>query len=165
MKKTTAGILISVFIGLTGCVSTLEMKAERMNQYHAELASSDQTSVMRQFLYWQKAREEFPEYSDYITLIIDELIILVKHGNGSQLRQEDQETMDDIGRHFWFKVQADHGYIDSPGIDPAASAGLLGLGLYMMEQSRPQPLPSSGPVHCLSAYRPWGNGMIDTTCY
>lgn len=191
-------LAMALFVFLAGCASTWNAKTGGISQYHDETDASLsppirsgkilrpdeiqfddepalQTPVMQQAMYWQKAREEFPEYYDRISHIIDELIVFIGRGDGSRLRPEDQETMDDIARHFWFTVRADYKRInppppppriDSPSrMDPMIWAGLMGLGFSLMEQSRPQPLPFSGMMHCTSQYRPWGNGMVDTTCY
>lgn len=174
--KLVVAILAVFLCGCMGPMYAYNTKIDRINQYRSELdIRTDISPIDREFLYWDKVEREFPEQSSFIDKIRIRLEIASAGQKMGAPKDEDWRTYRDYVGASWSNVHADaksaeQGHQNQNQHNSWVFRDAAGMMLQFQQQQNQyyndlnRSLQNS-TTHCTSQYRPWGNGMVDTTCY
>lgn len=165
---------------VSGCATSTyssewNTKVDRLNIYHDELLLSDTIpAAVKQILYWERVKKEFPEFHDFLTKHIELLSFFAERGNGGKLLPEDQATMNDLSGRFWkvaysrYELNEDHRRLQAQE-NSRAFMNASGMFLQMQQQQQRsyddlnRSIRESGPINCYT--KQWHpDGIIHTTC-
>lgn len=169
-------MLVFLAVFLSGCMGPMHTYRYKMSQIVDYETGIDKTPLLpyaeKQQLIWSKVKEIFPEhYSEADRLLRHSLSLDAKVQSRTITESDIQEYLSEV-RVFWGMVEAVAQYEEreyrtswqrAAPIFQEASRNLQQQQRQYDDLNRS--IREDRPINCTSQYRPWGNGMIDTTCY